>query len=410
MTTRQLLTWSPFSGSFPTFKRIPWLIAVSSIVVVSTTAAIAIKVWQSHVIAGDDHDSANTVLSRASRFAGQDEAKRRLSLPTPVRVFVVGSMKSSASQSGLTGTVQARHEISLAFRVSGKILHRYVEVGHEAEKGELLFELDSEDFTLQLRAAQANLDVANASAQRAKSDEKRALELLRSNAISASEYEKSLSERDIAIGQQQSSQKQLELASNQLSYCRLLADQSGVITTIDAEAGQVVTTGSRVASLAKSGELEAVIEIPENRIPKLQGLEPTVRFWSLPSLTVRAKLREISPVADPLTRMFRSRFTLIDPTPDIKLGMTATVEWSHSPSALDMSIPTTAIFERDGQSSVWLVDIQEGTIAPKPVQIAMIADDKVIVSNGLAIGQTIVSAGVQKLDEKIRVRVWENLP
>ena len=106
------------------------------------------------------------------------------------------------------------------------------------------------------------------------------------NANSKSEYEKVLSEQAIAIGQRQSALKQLELASNQLSYCRLAADESGVITAISAEAGQVVTAGFRVAELAQNDELEAVIDIPENRIPSERQFESIVRFWSLPTVAV----------------------------------------------------------------------------------------------------------------------------
>jgi RND family efflux transporter MFP subunit len=328
----------------------------------------------------------------------------------PVRVFVVGSVKPGSSTSSLTGVVRARHELDLAFRVNGKIRQRHVEVGQSVAKGTPLFDLDPEDFGLQLRTAQANLDVAEATVQRTAADAERAKELRRVNANSESEYEKVQAERAIAVGQRESALKQLELARNQLLYCRLSADESGVITAIFAEAGQVVTAGFRVAQLAQTDELEAVIDIPENRIPSERPKDSIVRFWSLPNVFVPAKLREISPVADSITRTFRSRFTLMDPPREVKLGMTATVEWSNTSDRNNVSIPASAIFERDNVPMVWLVDLDSGSISAKSIRIALVGDREVVVSDGLVAGQTIVSAGVQKLDEKLRVRVWESLP
>ena len=397
-------------------KPYKFVIVISTLVVLGAIGAIGAVTWQS----GESEHSHSTTDSQASsgsltslgskKKSAEDSGPNAISQSVPVRVFQVGSVESQQTLSGLTGVVRARHEINIAFRVSGKIQQRLVEVGQAVGKGELLFELDSEDFAIQQRTAQANLDVAEASLRRATQDEKRASVLKKSNAISDSEYEESLSDRDIEIGQHQSAQKQLELANNQLSYCRVSADESGVITSIDAEAGQVVAAGFRIAAMAQSDEFEAVVDIPENRLPKDQNLKPIVRFWSLPNVTVLAKLREISPVADPLTRTFRSRFTLIDPPRDIKLGMTATVEWSNAANINEVSIPASAIFQRDGQPAVWLVDTQHGTINATPIKIALVGDREVKVSAGLTNGQTIVSAGVQKLDEGVRVRVWENLP
>jgi len=330
--------------------------------------------------------------------------------PIPVRIFVVGSVTPKSSISSLTGVVRARHEINLAFRVNGKIRQRYVEVGQTVAKGAPLFDLDPEDFGLQLRTAQANLDVAEATVQRTVADADRAAELRRVNANSESEFERVQAERAIAVGQRQSALRQLELARNQLMYCRLSADESGVITAISAEAGQVVTAGFRVAELAQIEELEAVIDIPENRIPRERPKDSVARFWSLPTLAVPAKLREISPVADSVTRTFRSRFTLLEPPREVKLGMTTTVEWSNSSVQNEVSIPATAVFQRDSMPTVWVFDKENGSISAKSIKISMVGDREIVVSEGLAVGQSIVSAGVQKLDEKQRVRVWESLP
>lgn len=331
-------------------------------------------------------------------------------IATAVRVFVVGSRESKPASQRLTGVVRARHETQLAFRVGGKIEKRYVEVGQAVAKGELLFELDAQDFDLQVQTAKANLEVAKAAVQRWVAEEKRLQELLRSNAISPSEYEKVLADRDGALGLRQSAEKQLELATNQLRYCRLVADEPGVITAIDAEAGQVVAAGARIGSLAQTNEFEAVIDIPENRLPSLVRNETRVEFWSLPGLSLPAKLREVSPIADPVTRTFRARFSLLNPSEQIKLGMTASVTLPEEHHRPGMTVPLTAIFSQSGKPTVWLLDASEASISARPITVEKFSDDHALISDGLQTGDKIVSAGVQKLDAGMKVRIWEIQP
>ncbi|MFO1065551.1 MAG: efflux RND transporter periplasmic adaptor subunit [Pirellulales bacterium] len=328
-----------------------------------------------------------------------------------VRVFQVGSR--SASQTGLafTGTVRARYERNAAFRVPGKIVRRLVEVGDQVKAGQTLFELDTEDYQLQHKSAAANLDVARAALQQASAEEKRLYELTRSNAVSRSEYDRGLSERDIAQGRLEAAEKQLELAANQLDYCVLKSDYAGVITSVDAEAGQVVAAGVRVCGFAEGGELEAVVDIPENRLPKQEGLEPRVSFWSLPDQGCTAKLRELSPTADPLTRTFRARFTLLNASPEVRLGMTATVHWELARRSERFAVPATSVFKRGDQPAVWRVvapESGERRIELVNVALEQLSDDSVVVSGGLKEGDLIVSAGVQKLDAGLHVRIWES--
>jgi membrane fusion protein, multidrug efflux system len=335
-----------------------------------------------------------------------------LGAPIPVRVFHIGPDDQSQNMRSITGVVSARYETNMAFRVSGKIRRRYVEVGQMVRAGDVLFELEDEDYRLQEKAAAANLQVARANVVQTNADEKRQYQLLQSNAISPAEYERSFAAKDAAAGQQESATKQLELAANQISYCRLLTDVAGIVTTIDAETGQVVATGTRVCSIAQSRELEAIINIPENSLPAESQVTATVTFWSLPGVEAKATLREVSPVADPLTRTYRSRFSLIDPSPEIKLGMTASVKWCRNSAcskeiSKTFAIPAGSIFQREGEPAVWIVDEKTGQISARKVALDRFTREQVVVKQGLESGDLIVSAGAHKLDDSQRVRIWE---
>jgi len=341
----------------------------------------------------------------------------------PVRMFEVGSKESQSKQNRFTGTVRARYETPVGFRVGGKILNRLIEVGQQVTKGDLLFELDAEDYILQQRSTEAILRASTASVKQSTAEERRLADLRRSNAISQSEYDLGLSARDVAIARETSAQRQLELANNQLAYCRLLADSRGVVMNVQAESGQVVAAGFPVCVIAQMNELEAVVDIPENRSSMPIDLLAKVQFWSLPNQVLNARLRELSPVADLITRTYRARFSIQEPPSDIHLGMTASVSWgedfnSNSGASLAVStdfrtsIPSSAIIQHEGRSAVWLAEPEKSNpnvyrIRPRIIQVESYGDHMIEVSDGLAKGQLIVSAGVQKLDEAIRVRVWE---
>ena len=324
--------------------------------------------------------------------------------PVSVRVYEVKQASHSAGRQ-LTGSVRPRYQTDVAFRVSGKILRRKIEVGDQVKAGQLLFELDPLDYQLQLKSAEANLQSAKASVLQAIAEEKRLKELRRTGAVSASEYDIGLSDRDVALGKQTSAQKQLELAQNQLNYCQLVADADGTVISLTAEAGQVVTLGMPVCTIAQVKELEAVIDIPENHWPKNRELTTLATFWSLPGAQCPARLREISPTADPLSRTYRARFTLIDPPAEIKLGMTVTVALDQS-SATALEIPASAIIKSENQPAVWRV-AEDGSLTAVPVQIAQYSTDAVRISAGLNVGDRIVSAGAHRLDANVRVRTWE---
>lgn len=325
----------------------------------------------------------------------------------PVRLFEVTSGSRAASEVELTGVVRARHQTPMAFRVAGKVTQRLVEVGQTIAHGQTLFELDAKDYQLQRESAQANLSVAMAAAQRAIAEAKRLDELRRARSISESEYEQGIANRDMAEGQVDAARRQLELAENQLAYCRLVSDRSGVVTQVMAEAGQVVAVGTPVCELAETDELEAVVDLPENRLPRDRALDASARFWSMPGAPCQARLREIAPIADSQTRTYRARFTLVDPPPTVQMGMTVVLTWENPDAPREgAAIPASSLIAHRQQPAVWRLRSDGASLEAVEVEVLRYRDgwNEVL---GLNAGDRIVSAGVQKLDETRTVRPWE---
>lgn len=329
--------------------------------------------------------------------------------PLAVRVQEVTANAAAVVQT-YTGVVRARYETDLAFRVGAKLTTRHVEVGQRVSAGAVLFRLDPTDYRLAVKAAEADLTAAEAEAVQATAEDARVTRLQRTGTVSWSETDKIRSARDTAVGRRNRAREALTLARNRLSYCELTADADGVITALPAEAGQVVAEGQVVARLARDGEREAVISLPENQAVAARSASAAVTLWSVPGESFPAALRELSPVADPITRTYQARFTIQNPGPKVVLGMTATVYLTPSSAAPGYSLPLSSLLRTGAQPAVWVVDRATGKLTLAPVEVREYRQETVVLSGGVKSGQLVVTAGVQKLDAGLMVRPWEGNP
>jgi RND family efflux transporter MFP subunit len=186
-----------------------------------------------------------------------------------------------------------------------------------------------------------------------------------------------------------------------------VATEAGVITALPVEVGQVVSAGQLIARVARLDELEAVVSIPESRIDDDRNANASVTLWADAGRTYEAKLREISPQADPATRTYQARYSLTKPDAAIALGKTATVHLASPGAGERVKLPLAAVFKDQGQPSVWLIDEAHGRLIKKSVEVSAWTETSAIISAGLKAGQKIVAAGVHKLDAGIAVRIVE---
>src|SRR5262249_40998560 len=174
-----------------------------------------------------------------------------------------------------------------------------------------------------------------------------------------------------------------------------------------AEPGQVVAIGQAVARLAHRGEKEALVALPETWLAEARESRATVRLWSDPDRSFAAKLRELSPQADPATRTYAARFTIADADDSVALGMTATVTLTRAADAPAAKLPLSAILNRGTGATVYVVD-EAGMLALRPVTVARFAEDAALVTAGLADGDKVVTLGVQTLVAGTKVRAVES--
>ncbi len=326
----------------------------------------------------------------------------------PVRVLTIGTAEATRSVE-YAGEVRARYETRLAFRVSGKITQRLVEVGSQVKAGQPVARLDANDLSLAAASAQAQVATLEAERVLAEADLKRYRELREKNFISQAELDRRASTHATTEARLEAARAQLRQAANQVGYAMLVADTAGVITAVEVEAGQVVTAGQTVAKLARPGEREIVVAVPESQrdLFEKQG-QFAVILTARPGKAWKGKLRELSPAADPVTRTYAARITVLEAGDDVELGMSARVAVQGEAGAKRIEIPISALHARGDTPQVYLVDLDGkggGAVRPQPVKTQGIAGDRVVIESGLKPGDVVVAAGANLLRPGQRVRV-----
>ena len=320
-----------------------------------------------------------------------------------VRTLVIGS-NSTTQDYIYSGEVRGRFESQLAFQVGGKVTKRFIELGSTVRAGEVLMQIDSKDLQQTVNSSSAQVYSTESKLKLAKNNLDRYQQLYAHGAVSRAQLDQYQNEYDVAVASVQQTSAQLSQGVNQLNYSLLYADHPGVIANITVEAGQVVSAGQTILTIVQDGEREIEISVPENRIEELRkATQIKATFWALPNTAIEGKVREIAPMADSTTRTYKVRISLINPPQEIKLGMTAAVTVSDSPQSASLTIPLSAVYQTGTSPEVWVV--KDSLVSLRPVQTGNFSGNQIQVLAGLDPGETIVTAGVQKLRPGQQVRI-----
>ncbi|HEY9063536.1 MAG TPA: efflux RND transporter periplasmic adaptor subunit [Burkholderiaceae bacterium] len=325
--------------------------------------------------------------------------------PRPVRSIVAGATSGSVGAT-YSGQVHARYESKLGFQTSGKIVARLVELGSHVKRGQPLLRLDPAQETLHVAAAAADVAAARNRVAQNRVDLQRTEQLLARRFASQAEVDQQRLALTESESQLHAALAQQQIRVNQRGYTELIADRDGVITALNAEAGQVVSPGQAMVTLAADGEREVLVSIPESRVDELRrAKELRVSVWAQPGQAYPGALRELAPDTDSVTRTYSARISVKAADDALRLGMTASVHAPDVSGATAIRLPLTAILHQDGQALVWTVDAQTGQVASRPVELGGAQNDAVLVTKGLAGGETVVTAGVHMLHAGQRVKV-----
>lgn len=322
----------------------------------------------------------------------------------PPFVKLVEAKKPETAERAFTGTIAARVQSNLGFRVPGKVVQRYVDVGEQVKAGQPLMRIDETDLRLALTAKHNAVVSGQAVLIQAQADERRYAALAKSGLAAASpqRYEQAKAALDTATAQLAVAEAEARIAENAATYSLLVADADGTIVETLGEPGQVVTAGQIVIRLAQAGPREALVWLPESLRPQI-GEIADASIYGNESRQDKARLRQISDAADPQTRTYEARWVLDGAAASAPLGATVTIKISSSTGQSHAAVPVGALLDDGSRTGVWVFDQASSTVHFRQVKIEQLGEEVAVVSS-VKSGELVVALGAHLLQDGASVR------
>lgn len=326
--------------------------------------------------------------------------------PPPRSVIAAPAKAADGAQAiRLPGEVHARYEMPLSFRVAGRLVSREARLGQSVKRGQVLAQIDAADASSNRIAAEAAVKSAEHNLEYASRQRDRDEAQAKADLISEQQLQQTRNAYAAALAERDRAREQLSLAKNQSGYTRLIADRDGVITSEQAEIGQVLDIGQAVLGFAWSGEREVWVNVPEDRIAQVKtGQSATVTLPSMPDRSFMAKVREVSPAADAQSRTYRIKLGLDADAASLPLGMTAEVALSAEAPVSGVELPATALFHQGERTAVWVVRKTDSKLELRAVTVLRYGERTVLVGDGLQAGEMVVTQGVHAVNEGEKVQ------
>lgn len=319
----------------------------------------------------------------------------------PVRVEVLAVSSAAANTGGelFSGTVESADASTVSFSVPGTITKIYVDEGQKVTRGQVLARVKSESLENASNIAAAELEEARDAYNRLK-------KLHDANALP-----------DIKWVEVQSKLKQAEnaaaLARRAVSDATLTSPMSGYVAEKLADDGQTVIAAQPVLKIVDLDRLQVSISVPENEITSFSaGTVAKITVAGADSMRITGKLGRKGVVADPLTRTYNAKFDLPDTRGKVLPGMIAAVDVegvtpdSSAVASAPVTLPSQAVLlAADNRLFVWVV--KDGKARQRFVTADELSTDGVRVHTGIAPGDSVIVAGMQKVSNGTEVAVAE---
>jgi len=329
----------------------------------------------------------------------------------PVRTELVETSGGIRTRS-FSGVARAGQETELSFRVSGTVDRMAARVGESVSAGQLLARLETEDFEIRMRQAQANLARAEANARNAEANLDRIRSLWENNNASQNDLDSARANAEATQAQVEASERDLEGAQRQLGYTRLIAPVAGAIADVPVDVNENVTQGQMVVLLTSGSQPEVEVAMPGVLIARVhEGDEVDVLFDALPGVAHEAVVTEVGVAATGTATTFPVTVRLADGNSSIRPGMSAQVAFRFESGADEESIylPAVAVGEDRGGRHVFVLEtsgeLGVGTVRRRAVEVnEELAPEGIRILSGLTEGEVVVTAGVRRLRDGQRVK------
>jgi membrane fusion protein, multidrug efflux system len=309
-----------------------------------------------------------------------------------VRTEVVQPKDRRASIT-LTGEVQPRFRADLSFRVSGRVIARYVEVGTHVKAGEVLALLDPAEQEADVDAATAAVLAAESQLRVAKATFERQKALIASGFTTRTAYDQAQEGLRTAEGALEAARALLGTSKDALGYTALRAEADGVVTARNLESGQVVQAAQPVFSLAQDGDRDAVFDVYESIfLGNADSSDIALALVADSGVTAKGHVREVSPAVDARSSTIRVKVAIEDPPGAMTLG-SAVAGTVKVKAERQIALPWSALMAVGTRPAVWTVDPATRIASLKPVTVGGYEAGEVLIKAGLEPGERVVVDG-----------------
>jgi len=334
-----------------------------------------------------------------------DEQTKAPAQGTLVKSTVLGDRESGMYRT-YPGKVHASEKVDLSFEIPGRLIELLVREAQEVKKGELIARLDPRDH-------QIKVDHQKARHHHAKVTYERYKKLLKTDTVARSAYDEKEALYKIA-------QSDLAAADKTLNDTYLRVPFSGIIANRYVDNYEDVQAKQKVVSLHDIEDIEIIINIPEADVSRAEQIERVkvtdsdfkivgqASFPAIPGEQFPVRVKEVSTQADPKTQTYKTTLLMSTPTRALILpGMTANVRMKFvSKEAQYYLVPVEAVAVDDhGKYRVWIVDENTMSVKQRDITVGDMEKDSIKVLSGLQSGERIVTAGVNKLTDGMKVRL-----
>lgn len=334
---------------------------------------------------------ASVLLCACSRQG--DDAKKGDVTPA-VRCVEAEAFGAGGNQQ-YPGKVVSADDANVSFKVAGTLRRVNVEEGQHVRKGQILAEMDNTDYSVQLKATEAEYAQIKAEAERV-------IALYQDGGTTASNYDKA------RYGLQQIEAK-LQNHRNQLSYTRIYAPYDGYVQKVYMNAGETVGAGMPVIGILSSGTPEVEINLPVTAYAQRDKfVSYTCTFDVLPGEALEAVPASVLAQANS-NQLYKMRLKLVEKNDAVSPGMSTWVTISSTQGdESKVRIPSTCILRESGTTCVFIFNAQSETVKKVGVTVDELhTDGTAVVSGNVSAGDVLVATGVHHVKDGQKVRAME---
>jgi RND family efflux transporter MFP subunit len=322
-----------------------------------------------------------------------------------------------------SGYLVARRQSVVSSKIQGRIEHLLVEEGSVVNAGDVLATLENEDYVAGIAKAKADIEYAKADLAEAQRQERLQEDLSRDRVVSQDALDASKAKVALAAAVIEQDKAALQMQQANYDFTTIRAPFAGIVVKKMTEAGESVapippgvnisTSSGAIVAIADMNSLEAEVDVNESNVAQLQSGQPAeITVQAIPNHTYKGVLRLIIPTADRTKATVTVKTVIVDKDKYLRPEMSCTVTFlqpqkhaektSAEPKRI-VTIPKEAIVTRGGKSVVF--QVEDKKVHQLPVITGADLRGGVIVTNGLAGSETLVSNPPEKLKDGDSVKV-----